>query len=194
MPLEQTEARGRWAALNDGEQVWLRPMLAEDCQALVALFALASDEDVRCLRDDIRDPAVARAWCRGLDYNQVLPLMALAGDRAVGQASLHFGSGPERHLGKVRLFVAPEFRRRGLGAALLRALISAGRQRGLRLLVAEVVSDQARVIQTLRSVGFELCFALPDAFMLRDGSTRDVTLLRLCLPASADEPATRMEE
>jgi GNAT superfamily N-acetyltransferase len=118
----------------------------------------------------------------------VLPLVAWFNDHAVGQASLHFGCGPERHCGKVRLFVAPDFRCRGLGTALLRALAQAAARHDLRFLIAEVVMEQTKVIRTLMKTGYQLHFTLPEAFMLRDGSTRDLTLLRLCLRPPCPEP------
>jgi GNAT superfamily N-acetyltransferase len=176
------------ATLRDGTQVWLRPMIPDDCAALVALFATAADEEVLYLRDDIRDQAVVQGWCAALDYGRVLPLVAWADDRAVGQASLHFGCGPERHCGKVRVFVAPEFRRRGLGTALLHALADVAGKHGLHFLLAEVVIEQARVIRTFMKAGYQLCFTLPDAFMFRDGGTRDLTILRLCLRPPCAEP------
>ncbi len=64
MQLEPVKARGNVVALRGGALARLRPMVAEDCQPLTDLFASASDEDMRYLRDDIRDPAVVQAWCR----------------------------------------------------------------------------------------------------------------------------------
>jgi GNAT superfamily N-acetyltransferase len=169
------------AALNDGTEVLLRPMTPDDCQALRSLFATATEADVRYLRDDVRDPAVVQGWCEHVDYGRVLPLTAFFQERAVGQASLHVGCGPDRHCAQMRLFVAPDFRRRGLGTHLLKALIDVARQRHLHQLMAEIVSDQSWLIRACLHRGFELCYTLPDAFMFPDGSTQGVTILRLCL-------------
>ena len=167
--------------LKEGAQVLLRPMTAGDSGALIDLFASASDEDTQYLRDDVRDPAVPKGWCETLDYRRVLPLMALVKERAVGQASLHFGSGPERHVGKVRIFLARDFRGRGLGTRMLNTLIELARKHDLHLLVAEIVTDQAKVIRAFEEVGFQPCCTFRDYFMLRDGDVRDVAILMLRL-------------
>ena len=180
--------------LRDGTPVQVRGMTPEDGPALSELFATATAVDVRFLRDDIADPAVVQGWCKALDYSRVLPLLALAGDRAVGQASLHFGCGPERHCGKVRVFVAPDFRRCGLGTRLVDALVDVAHQRGLEFVIAEVVSEQAWLIRAGLRRGFKLCFSLADSFMLRDGSTRDVTILRKQLRPPGAEPGTATRE
>jgi RimJ/RimL family protein N-acetyltransferase len=181
MQPEQIKTYRNLVALKDGVQVLLRPMTADDCRALTDLFASASDEDVRYLRDNVRDPAVPKGWCESLDYRRVLPLMALVKDRAVGQASLHFGSGPERHIGKVRIFLARDFRGRGLGTRMLNALTDLARKHDLHALVAEIVTDQARVIRAFEDMGFHPCCTFRDYFMLRDGDVRDVAILMLRL-------------
>ncbi len=172
--------------LAGGAQAILRPMEPEDCQAVRDLLATATEADLRYLRDDVRDPAVVQQWCAHVDYGRVLPWTAFVAERAVGQASLHFGCGPERHCARIRLFVAPDFRRRGLGARLVEALIDVARQRGLQQLLAEIVADQAWLIRACLHHGFELCFTLPEAFMFPDGSLQGLTVLRLALrPAGA---------
>jgi hypothetical protein len=80
--------------LKDGVSVLLRPMTTEDKQRLVDLFAPISDEDLRYLRNNVRDSALVESWFEHLDYNRVLPLIALVKDQVVGQATLHFRSGP----------------------------------------------------------------------------------------------------
>jgi L-amino acid N-acyltransferase YncA len=167
--------------LKDGTPVWLRAMNSNDCGTLLQLYSTASDEEVRYLRDNVRDPAVVRSWCEALDYERVYPLVAMLDQRVAGQATLHFGCGPERHLAKVRIFTAHDFRRHGLGMRMLNVLVGLARKCDLHLLVAEVVTDQTRVIRAFLGVGFDLCTTLKDYFMLPNGETRDVAILMLHL-------------
>ena len=46
--------------LKDGVSVLLRPMNRDDREGLIGLFSPVSDEDLRYLRDNVRDPAVDR--------------------------------------------------------------------------------------------------------------------------------------
>jgi acetyltransferase len=175
------------ATLKDGVNVQLRPMTPDDSQILVDLFTPVSNEDARYLRDDVRNAEVIAGWCTTLDYSRVLPLIAVVNERAVGQASLHFGRGPERHLAAVRIFLAKDYRRRGLGSKMIQTLIELARKQDIHVLVAEVVADQSKVIKAFQNLGFVLMCTFDDYFMLPDGDTRDVATLMLPLKQLVDE-------
>ncbi len=183
----QMETHRTLATLKDGANVCLRFMTRDDEYALIDLFAPASDEDVRYLRDIVRDPGVVRGWCKNLDYADVLPLLAFVRSRAVGQATLHFGIGPERHIAKLRIYLAKDFRRRGLGIKMIRALVEIARKHDLRIITAEVVTDQSKVIKALKQIGFKMYCTLDDYFMLPDGDTRDIAVLMYHLAPDLDE-------
>ncbi|MCK4977144.1 MAG: GNAT family N-acetyltransferase [Anaerolineales bacterium] len=173
--------------LKDGVNVLLRPMTLEDEERLVELFAPISEEDLRYVRNNVKDPAVIKGWCEDLDYTRVLPLLALVKDRVVGEATLHFRTGPKRHLGEVRIFLAKDFRRRGLGSKMLNKLIELARKQDLYTLVAEIVADQSKVIKAFQNLGFELRCTYDDYFILPDGDTRDVAILMFRLRPTVDE-------
>ena len=172
--------------LKDGTSILLRPMVPEDEDGLLKLFLPISDEDLLYLQDNVRDPKVVETWCKTLNYNQVLPLLAVCRNRIVGQATLHFRKGPKRHLAEVRIFLSKEFRRRGLGNKMLNTLIDLARRQGLRILVAEVVADESKVIKAFQNLGFALRCRYDDYFMLPDGDTRDVAILLLNLQPKTD--------
>jgi len=184
---EQLKNYRNLVTLKDGAHVLLRVMTPEDQKGLEELFAPVSDEDLLYFRDNVRDPAVIQRWCRELDYTRVLPLLALVRDRIVGQATLHFGKGPKRHLGEVRIFLSRDFRQRGLGSKMLNALIDLARKQNLHTLIAEIVIDQTRVIKAFQRLGFTLRATFDDYFMLPDGDTRDVVVLMLCLRPRSDD-------
>ena len=173
--------------LRDGARVLLRPLTADDRQALLDLFLPVSMEDRRFMRHNVNDPAVIQGWIDALDYDKVFPLVAVVGDRIVGDATLHFFEGPSRHRAEIRIFMAKDFRRRGLGTKLLQALIELAKRRSLYLLEVQSVSDQVNDVKSFQKVGFEARCSFEDYFMLPDGELRDTVHLILRLRAVEDE-------
>lgn len=163
--------------LPDGARVLLRPLTADDREALASLFSPVSTEDLRYMRHKVNDPVVINKWIDDLDYNKVLPLIAIIGERIVGNATLHFFEGPSRHRAEVRIYLAKEVRRRGVGSRLLMALTDLAKRRNIYMIEAQIISDQATVIKAFQKLGFELKCVIDDYFILPDGELRDVALL-----------------
>ena len=173
--------------LSDGSRVLLRPLTPEDRQNLIDLYANLNAEELRMLRHDVSNPEVVSAWIDDLDYDRVLPILAMVGERLVGNATLHFHHGPARHRAELRIFLSKEVRRRGLGTRLLQALIDLAKRRNLYLLEAEILADQTNVIKAFKKLGFEQQCNLDDYFMLPDGEFRDVAHLVLQLRETGGE-------
>jgi RimJ/RimL family protein N-acetyltransferase len=167
--------------LRDGGRVLLRPLIPEDRQALIDLFSPVSPEDLRFMRHDVSDPEIAGKWVDELDYDKVLPLVAILNDHFVGVASLHFNQGPAHHRAEVRIFLSKEVRRRGVGARMLDSIIELAKRRSLYLIEAEIINDHTNVIKAFQKLGFELKCILQDYFILPDGELRDVAHLILRL-------------
>lgn len=173
--------------LHDGARVLLRPLTKDDRQALIDLYAPISPEDLRYTRHNVTDPEIVGQWVDELDYDKVLPLVAVIGNRIVGNATLHFFEGPARHRAEVRIFLAKEIRRRGVGSRMLQALIDLAKRRNIYLIEAQILNDQASVIKAFQSLGFKLKCVLEDYFILPDGELRDIALLILYLRDSGGE-------
>ncbi len=172
--------------LPDGSRLLLRPLSKDDKDALVDLFARASEEELKYFRDDAADPAVVESWVDNLDLKHVYPLVAIVDDvreytHIVGDATLHFRERYHRHLAWVRIFLDQAYRRRGIGTLMLRSLIEIARTLGLQQLYIEVVSTQHNVIKALLDQGFQHEVTLHDYFMTSDGETLDMSVLGLKL-------------
>ena len=173
--------------LKDGAKVLLRALTPDDKDNLIQMFSQASDRDVRFLRDDVKDTMLVTSWCENVDYSHVLPIVAIIQNHIVGLASLHFRSGPERHIGGIRIYLSKEYRRRGLGTRMVQSLIDLARKSGLFLLEAEIVASEIKVIKAFQKLGFQLCCTFEDYFMLPDGETTDVVRLTMNLRPESDE-------
>lgn len=173
--------------LKDGVRVLLRPMVTEDYEQLTLFYNAIGSEDLRYTRHNVKDPAVIRSWCDNLNYNKVLPLLAFVKEHVVGSASLHFFSGPKRHIAEYRLFLSKDFRKRGLGMKMTRAIIELARKQDVRIVTAEVIAEQTKVVRAFESLGFTSKCILEDYFMLPDGETCDVAFMVLNLMPKSDE-------
>jgi RimJ/RimL family protein N-acetyltransferase len=167
--------------LRDGARVLLRPLTPGDRQSLIDLFAVISEDERRYFRTNVKDSGIVGSWVDNLDYDRVLPIVAVIGDRIVGDATLHFHDGPSRHIGEIRIFLAKDFRHRGLGVRMLNALIELAKRRNMYILEVEVVNDQPEIIRAFQNVGFVLKSVSQEYFMLPDGELRDLAHLVLRL-------------
>ena len=152
---EQIKNFREMVTLRDGTYVLLRPMVAEDETRLREFYAAVGDEDLRFFRHRVKDAALIHEWSEHLDYASVLPLLALVKDRVVGNVSLHFCEGPKRHMAEIRLFLAKDFRRRGLGTKMLRTLIDLARRQGLGILTRGDRRRRRQFGEGLRNAGLQ---------------------------------------
>ena len=146
----------RSVELADGTKVKLRALLPSDASKLVRLFADIPYEELRNLHDDVSNPTVVRRWCQNINYDRVLPIIAEHEGRLVADATLHRRPvGPTRQIGRFRAYVREEFRRRGLGGALLQEIMTLGRALGLQQLAVDLYDDQDALKNALLRCGFK---------------------------------------
>lgn len=173
--------------LKDGARVLVRPLNHEDRPGLLEFFLSVSPEDKAFMRHDVNNPVVVNSWIDQLDYNKVMPLVAVINNHFVGCATLHFHEGPYRHRAEVRIYLGKDSRQRGVGSRMLQSLIELARKRGLYTLEVEIVSERANIIKSFHNLGFKTAAVLEDFWQMPDGDLRDVNLLVLRLKANLNE-------
>jgi L-amino acid N-acyltransferase YncA len=184
---EQIKGFRELVTLKDGVYVLLRPMLAEDEKHLIEFYSAVGEDDMHFFRHNVKDLALIHSWFEHLNYSEVLPILAYVKEHVVGSATLHFFEGPKRHIGEVRLFLAKDFRKRGLGMKMIRALIDLSHRQGLSILQAEVIAEQTKVVKAFETAGFKSRALLDDYFLFPDGDTCDVVLMTMSLRIKTDE-------
>lgn len=146
----------REITLRDGGRLTLRPMEREDGDRLWEFFRRIPPEDKMYLRQDVSRREVIEEWVENLDYDHVLPIFALDGDRVVGDATLHRNkTGWKQRVGTIRIQIAGEFRHRGLGTAMIREMRHLGEKAALQYLEAEALEEQQAAIRAFEKMGFE---------------------------------------
>ena len=171
------------AVLRDGRHVLIRPFTRHDTQDLYEFFQRLPLEIRRFAWDNIEDPRLIESWGRNIDYDKVLPLLALVdGHRIVADASLHRRqAGPLRLVGRVKWLIDPEYRGQGLGTSLVNTMITVARSHGLRHLTCMPIADlESDAVRTLESLGFEK-YPIPGYGVDPDGNHHDMVKLVLKL-------------
>jgi acetyl coenzyme A synthetase (ADP forming)-like protein len=146
--------------LRDGGSLWVRSTTRDDLDALNTLFETAPPEDVR-----LRFFAPVHA-ARGPLVEQMLQtaegdgmtLIALeeteTGENIVAVAG--YSRVPGADVADVAFFVASASQGQGIGTALLERLTAEARRNGIRHMRADVLPENARMIDVLQQSGFPL--------------------------------------
>ncbi len=164
--------------LKDGTSVTLRPMKRQDERELIAFFSDLTEEDRLFLRNDVSSVQVIRSWVNTLDYRRVFPLLALEGKKIVANGSLHRKPyNWMRHMGEVRVVVASDYRKKGLGQIMADELVANAEDEDLKKLSAEVVIDQKSALELFTRVGFKEEATLKGYVQDSKGKTRDLIVM-----------------
>lgn len=146
----------KMSKLRNGVELTLRPMVREDEANLLGFFRRLPPEDRLFLKDDVTNPDVIQSWAENVDYNRVIPILALVEDRVVGDATLHRSRfGWSTHVGEIRLVTDLEYRRQRLGRILAREIFFLALVLKLDKVVAEMMEDQQGAVRVFTALGFE---------------------------------------
>jgi ribosomal protein S18 acetylase RimI-like enzyme len=164
--------------LKDGGQLTIRPLRKEDEKALHKYFLRLPPEDRMCLRDDVTDPKVIESWILDLDYDHVLPLVALDGDQIVANATLQFNPiGWTKHQGEIRITCDPEYREKGLATILIENLTLIAADFGLEQLTAEMAPALDEAYFLFEKLGFKEAAVLKGFIKDFQGRHQDLVLM-----------------
>ena len=168
--------------LRDARRVIIRPFTEHDADALFAFFQGMPEDKKRLAWDRIDSRATVENWARGLDYDRVVPLLALDGTDVVADATMHYRNhGPLRRVGRIKWLIHPDYYGAGIGTALVTNFIEMARLNGLRRLTCMLVqSEEEEAIKTLRRMGFEP-MVLPEYGTDPDGNQVDMVKMILKL-------------
>ncbi|MBI4203154.1 MAG: GNAT family N-acetyltransferase [Chloroflexi bacterium] len=165
--------------LRDGSKVVVHLLTAEDELHLYRFFQRVPASDRHYLKDDVTSPEVIHAWTAEIDYERVIPIVAVAGDRIVADATLHRSRAPaRRHIGELRIVVDPEHRQYGLGRQLIRELVNISTALGLHKATFQLVENREHpAIMAAHGEHFEEVARLKDWIQDEWGNFQDLVFL-----------------
>ena len=169
--------------LRDGSRVLVRSLEDGDERALLDFFLRIPEEERFFLKEEVTMPAVVDRWVRERDFRRALAVLALDGSRVVADAVLVRRRGNSRsHIGEIRVVVAPEYRERGLGTALIRELCDVADDAWLEKVMFELVADREQeAIRAAEWLGFLRVATIEGGAVDPLGHHHDVVLMAMPL-------------
>lgn len=164
--------------LRDDTRAVLRPMIPEDVDGLWNFLRQLPEIDKSHFHEDVDRREAVERWAKSLDYEAALPILAMQGDRVVGSSTLYRNrTGWKQRIGIVRILIAPDFRHKGLGTALIREIRHLGEKVALNYLLAEVIEEQQAAVRALERMGFEKAVVYRDFVNDRKGHLHNLVVL-----------------
>jgi L-amino acid N-acyltransferase YncA len=163
---------------NHGD-VTVRPLQPDDGDELLRFFLSIPEDERFFLKHEVTAPAVISDWVQHLDFHAALPLVALEGERIVGEAVLIRKRGPARsHLGELRIVVAPDYRDCGLGTALIRELCDIASDAEFNGILFETIPDtEPEAYETAQWLGFIGVGTIEGGARDQKGHLHDIALM-----------------
>ena len=136
---------------------------------------MRNPDDLLFLRVNITERSAVERWVHYVERGRTYTLLALGGDTVVGEASLlHSATSWTRHIGEIRIQVAPQARRCGLARVLAEETERIARQINLKMLTARMTLEQDAAQSVFRQLGFQREAVLWDYVMTADGKTHNL--------------------
>jgi len=172
------ERRFPFTARVGNAEVTLRLMAPEDRDRFLAFMRAQPEDDLFFLLVDVTTPEGLAHWMHDLEQGRNLTVLAEEGGDLLGYSSLHHGQTRwTRHLGEIRLLVAPGQRGRGVGRLLGHEVFSVAHDLGLQRLVVRVASEQKSARRLFERLGFHMEALLADWVIDQGGRTEDLVLM-----------------
>ena len=152
----------------------IRPPRPDDLDALTAFFAAVPEHERTFFKEEVLERATVESW---LGDERGRRAIACDDGQVAGYVAVVPLVGWSDHVGEVRLVVAPDHRRGGVGRELARRALVDAVECGLRKLYVEVVAEQDGAVAMFQALGFQAEGLLRDHVRDRGGELRDLILL-----------------
>ncbi|NTW36578.1 MAG: GNAT family N-acetyltransferase, partial [Syntrophobacteraceae bacterium] len=149
----------RIVQLPDGGSYLLRPIRPEDEPGLQKLFAALSPDEIRMrfLHHMRTLPRELAARLTQIDYDREMALVLVPAPPAGGEellGSVRITADPDNQQAEFAILLRGDMTGMGLGPMLMRRIIDLGRERSIRELYGEVLSENQPMLRLCSAFGF----------------------------------------
>jgi RimJ/RimL family protein N-acetyltransferase len=165
--------------VKDGRQVTVRSMRPTDVERSYEFFCALPAEDRKYLRVDVTRRRMVERRTTELDRSRIERLVVVHDDEIVADGALHLeGHGWGDNVAEIRLIVARDWQRNGLGTLLTRELFHLASQYRVDRIIARLMRPQKGAHRIMRRLGFSEEFLIPEHVRDQDGTWQDLIIMR----------------
>ena len=142
--------------LRTGRTMHIRPIRTEDHERLIDFYTQLSPESMHARFFDFRRPELAaQATPSTVDYDREFGAVAEVGGEILGVAH-YFALRVRPNVAEVAFAISDQAQGTGAGTKLLETLLVAAREHGIDRFEAEVLADNARMLDVFVGMGFDI--------------------------------------
>ncbi|WP_022727967.1 bifunctional acetate--CoA ligase family protein/GNAT family N-acetyltransferase [Fodinicurvata sediminis] len=160
----------QWGHLMDGTEIFMRPIRPEDEPALNELYKHLTPDDVRMRffshMAELSHESAARFT--QIDYNREMALVAISPENPEDLwGVVRIAADPENERAEYAVAVRSDIKGRGLGYLLMRRILDYAARRGIQEVWGDVLSENARMLQLVKDLGFDRRLLAEDTNVVR---------------------------
>ncbi len=165
--------------LKDGSEIILKPLTRNDQKALRQFFEELPIENRWYLKEDPTDPAIIKKWADNQEIGKTFCVLAWHKDKVVAHASLlRRMRGGRQHVGRLRLMVARDYRKKQLGTWMIFDMIRRAMELGLEKLRTDfIIGVEDMAIKAVKKLDFVAEGVFKDYFRDEDGNYYDYQIM-----------------
>lgn len=142
-------------SLKDEAKLVCRPAGIEDFKKLEKFFLSVPEIDLKVFKDDALRDEKMEQWLIDTLKKKFVQLVVLKQNKIIGFGTLEDDDHYWENTAEIKIIVAPEYRRKGIGARLFDLLLYEGLENGIQKLLIRYVKDNRGIIKLLENYGFD---------------------------------------
>lgn len=164
--------------LKDGTGLTVKRMVLDDLDKLMDFYSTLPPSDRKYLRIDVTDRKAVKKRMEDAEKANEIRLVVLKGDKVIARGGLELAHDDWRkHQAELRLIVARDYQRKGVGLMLARELYYQAVENGVKTLVAKMMKPQTGAKNLVTKLGFHQEAVIPDYVEDQFGRLQDLIIM-----------------
>ncbi len=164
--------------LKDGTGIVIRTLTLKDLEKLMAFYRSLPYDDRKYLRIDVTDQSAVEKKLRTMKEGSSVRIIALHNNMIIAMGILELGADDWRkNQGEIRVVVAREFQRRGVGMMMIRELYLLAVDHKVEKIVAKMLKPQIAARKICKKIGLREELSLPAYVKDQDKEDQDLIIM-----------------